>query len=515
MRKNLIVEGETCWRAVGCDEARVLVDARDYYAAFCRAALRAERSILMSGWQFDTRAALLRGDDARRAAHPVELVPFLNFLCERSPSLRVRVMAWDYSTVYALEREWMQRWRFEARSHPRVEFAFLNHPVAGGAHHQKYVVVDGAVAFVGGLDLCDKRWDTPAHAPHDPDRRGADGEPAKPFHDVQAAMTGEAARVLEAMFARQWERATGAPIDPPPSVAERPAWASLGALCEDRGHGLSVSSVALSRSELCEDREGICEVKALFEVAIAGAERLIYVENQYFTSRAMLRALASRMRDRSRPKLTVVLVMPDGGDSPKEDFVLGDRQRAVRFALKRIAEREGHELRVLMSVDRSAPDAPVATFIHAKVLIVDDEFLSVGSANLTNRSMEVDTELNASWQAAEGEAGDTLRGQIRALRCALLAEHAGRLAGVEFEPIETLAGVLDAVCDDPASKLKCQEVVEPADGDPFLISIFDPSGEITFDALYDALSGSLDVHDGLLRKGARKVGQRLGVVDID
>ncbi|MEZ4410342.1 MAG: phospholipase D-like domain-containing protein [Polyangiales bacterium] len=187
----------------------------------------------------------------------------------------------------------------------------------------------------------------------------------------------------------------------------------------------------------------------------------------------------------------------------------------MRSALSKIAEREGHALRVLMSVDRSEPERPVPTFIHAKVLIVDDALLSVGSANLTNRSMEVDTELNASWQAEAGEAGEALRGAIRSLRGALLAEHTGRLDGSEFEPVEGLAGVIDAVCDDPTTKLKCQEIVEPEDGDPFLISIFDPSGEITFDALYEALSGDIDVHDGLLRKGARKVGQRLGVVDID
>lgn len=515
MRRSVIVEGDTCWRVAACDEARVLVDARDYYAAFCRAALRAERSILMSGWQFDTRMELLRGADAERAAHPVEFIPFLNFLCERAPSLTVKVMAWDYSTIYALEREWMQRWRFEARSHPRVEFAFLAHPVAGGSHHQKYVVIDGAVAFAGGLDICDARWDSPSHAAHDPDRRDAAGDPAKPFHDVQAALVGEAARALEEMFAAQWQTASGAPLDLPPAPRERPAWARLSALSEDRGHALPVSSVALSRSELCEGREGVCEVKSLFEAAIAEAERLVYIENQYFTSRAMLRALAARMRDRSKPKLTVVLVMPDGGDSPKEDFVLGDRQRAVRSALSKIAEREGHALRVLMSVDRSEPERPVPTFIHAKVLIVDDELLSVGSANLTNRSMEVDTELNTSWQAEAGEAGEALRGAIRSLRGALLAEHTGRLDGAEFEPVEGLAGVIDAVCDDPTTKLKCQEIVEPEDGDPFLISIFDPSGEITFDALYEALSGDIDVHDGLLRKGARKVGQRLGVVDID
>jgi phospholipase D1/2 len=140
----------------------------------------------------------------------------------------------------------------------------------------------------------------------------------------------------------------------------------------------------------------------------------------------MLQALARRLADRARPKLTVVLVMPDGADSPKEDFVLGDRQRAVRFVLSKMAEREGHTLKVLMSVDRSDPAAPVPTFIHAKVLIVDDEFLSVGSANLTNRSMEVDNELNTSWQAEAEEAGAALRGEIRALRGALLAEHAGQ-----------------------------------------------------------------------------------------
>jgi len=80
-------------------ESGVIVDARDYFRAFHRSALQARRHILLAGWQFDHRVKLLRGADAGQAEGPVELLPLLDWLCERNPALRIYIRAWDFAEV--------------------------------------------------------------------------------------------------------------------------------------------------------------------------------------------------------------------------------------------------------------------------------------------------------------------------------------------------------------------------------------------------------------------------------
>jgi hypothetical protein len=77
----------------------------------------------------------------------------------------------------------------------------------------------------------------------------------------------------------------------------------------------------------------------------------------------------------------------------------------------------------------------VATYVHSKLMIVDDQFLTVGSANLTNRSMGVDTELNLTVQTDDPDSA--LAVSIRSVRANLLAEHTG---GAELlDPVGVVA----------------------------------------------------------------------------
>jgi phospholipase D1/2 len=520
MKRDVIRAGETCWKTAEVVESAVLVDADIYYASFCRAALLARRYIYMTGWQFDTQARLLRPGPDTVLWHPLELLPFLNHLCERTPELEIFITAWDYSLVYALEREWMQKLKFTFQSHPRVHFEFLNHPEGGGCHHQKMVIVDGHVAFLGGLDLCDARWDTREHTPHDPARIDTNDGPYKAFHDVQVALRGPVIRSLNELFQEGWQRAHGPGTLPheavTPTGQDDPF--ELSSLTQGRGLPLRARQVAISRTELVEEgTPPICEVQSLFEQAILGAERLIYIENQYFTSRAVAEVLCRRMVDATRSKLTLVLVMPNGADSPKEDFVLGNRQRAVRRLVAEVAKRNGHELRLLMSSEATKDDPTPATFIHAKVMIVDDEFLTIGSANLTNRSMRVDRELNVAFETRleNEEDAESLREDIRSLRASLLAEHAGVDDAAPFAELDGLVARLDEVCKDQQSKLRCQELPSAEDDDALLIALFDPSEPLAWSNLDDTLEKAFDADEGVIRRTAQKVGQRLGVVDIE
>lgn len=523
MKGSAIVPETSCLVTSTFERARVLVDAESYYAAFCAAAARARRYIYITGWQFDTQARLCRPEPSSTPPHPVELLPFLNHLCEATPALEIYITAWDYSVVYALEREWLQKLKFDFQSHSRVHFEFLNHPEPGGCHHQKIVVVDGAIAFLGGLDLCDSRWDTRRHRKNDPERIDTHGNAYKPFHDIQVGLVGPVVSVIEQLFLDGWRLAGGLDLHTPPVASDGAGEAAeLGApeaahLLERFGQPLAGRRVAVSRTEWLPGGQVVGEIQALFERAILAAEQLIYIETQYFTSRALAEALYYRLADGARPKLQIVLVMPDGADSPKEDFVLGNRQRAIRRFVADVARHFGHEFRLLMSSESSQTDPCPATFIHSKIMIVDDEFLTVGSANFTNRSMRIDREINVAWQAQieapEDAAG--LRADIGALRASLLAEHAGVEDDQQFVAIDGLIARVDEVCNQGGGKLRCQAVPTPEDDDPLLIAIFDPSGPIDWASIDQSVEDAFQFDEGFVKRTAQRIGQRLGVIDIE
>jgi phospholipase D1/2 len=387
------VLAEAGGRIATVDASAVLVDACAYYRSFYRAASGAKHSILLAGWQFDTDAALLRGEDASGAELPVELLPFLAALCERTPELRIFVLAWDYSIAYAFEREWMQELKFAISTPAQVRFEFDTHPNPTGSHHQKFVVIDGAVAFAGGMDICDERWDDREHAPNQPLRRNADGEPSRPNHEVQSVVTGEAAAVLAEIFRERWLAACGELLELPAPNAALAAEFAETELGERADLPLRASHVGVLRTNPARDGSVDRQILRALQAAFAQAERFVYIETQYFTSRSIAQALLSRFYDEAKPKLEVVIVLPRVADSTKEAFATGDTQHMVLGALEAGARATGHELRFLCSVADDADQVSGATFIHSKVVIVDDRVLCVGSANMTERSMGYDTEL--------------------------------------------------------------------------------------------------------------------------
>jgi len=164
----IAVEGRTCWRLARAGRVAFLVDGAAYFAAVAAAVERAERSILILGWDVHSGIRLRR--DGRRRELPDALGDFLATLLSRRAALHANILAWDFAMIYALEREPLALFGRAWRKHPRLHFQLdANHPV-GASHHQKVVVVDDAVAFVGGLDLAACRWDTSEHLAEDPRR---------------------------------------------------------------------------------------------------------------------------------------------------------------------------------------------------------------------------------------------------------------------------------------------------------------------------------------------------------
>lgn len=429
-----ILTRKTAWRVHERATAGLLVDGRDYYRAFYEAASRAKRSILILGWQFDSDVRLLRGDDLPPGADPeaYELLPLLDRLCRERPELEVKMLAWDHSLFFALEREVLQKIVFDIATIDRFQFRTDGTVPLGGSHHQKIAIIDGQVAFMGSADLCQDRWDTSAHVARDPLRVSRNDQPYKPYHEVQAVFAGEPVRSLLDLFCQRWLHATDEELEPERLVDEtQDLFAAFTVTLP-----MPARDVALSRTvPAAPDRDHVHEIRDLYVRAIRGARRSIYIETQYVTSCCVRDALVARMNDRDKPKLDVVFVLPNKPEKLKEELMIGVPQAAVLDDVVEAAKEGGHALGLYNVATLEGPSdatsggaAPAFVYIHAKLMIVDDELFTMGSANLANRSMTVDSEINATWVAKRGDT--ELRNAIRRIRVRLLLEHMGEGADV-------------------------------------------------------------------------------------
>jgi phosphatidylserine/phosphatidylglycerophosphate/cardiolipin synthase-like enzyme len=485
--RKLIELERNAWRTSSADAAGVLIDAADYYRAFYRAALEAKHSILLSGWQFDSGVQLLRGEDAEQN-HEVRLLKFLNQLCERTPTLAIHVLAWDFHLVFALEREWMQKLMFHWMTNERLHFRFDETPVAGGAHHQKFAVIDRSVAFLGGIDLCEARWDARDHREHNP-HRTSHGKPVKPYHDIQAFCAGcEVTDALRELFVDRWARSEG----PPLKLVECETKSGAAYLPEG-ALPLGGGELSFSRTDPRGEADTVQEVQKLFTDAIALAEQLIYIETQYFSARSIREALVARIQMADRPRLEIVLIVNRKAEALKEEIAVGLRQTKNVEQLRRVAEESGHALGVYYSLCDGDDPGRQATYIHSKLVCVDDRFLSVGSANLTNRSMAVDTELHVSWETVEpSTAGTELVRSIRTIRADLLREHAGLSERDLFHDPTGLVARLDQLAALPNGRLRT--VPPPTEDEQTLLETIDPE-VLPFDPVKPRYETSAELTD--------------------
>jgi phosphatidylserine/phosphatidylglycerophosphate/cardiolipin synthase-like enzyme len=409
---ELLIPGYTCGEVLPAPRAGVLIDAREFFRAVHEACCKAERSIVMTGWQFETDFMLLKGDDAANCDRPARFIDLLSALCKERPELEVHILAWDASPIFTFEREPLQRLMFSLRGHRRIHYKIDNAHPFGAAHHQKMLIVDRSVAFVGGIDLCKGRWDDREHAAEQPDRCEKPGHPYAPYHDVQAVVVGDAVDTLRGWFHDRWHAATNKHLverDLPRHVF--PIRTTIDVTADRLG---------LARTIPRGDDPPTPAIKELYELhkrAIASAERSIYVENQYFSCDEIARAFERRMRA-GGPPLDIVVLLPHASGGFKERISIGVYQARILERLTRIAGETGHRLGIYYTA-APGPEGDVPVFIHAKVLAVDDRFLLVSSANLSNRSMGFDTELGVAWESAESRAS------IRHVRSSLLREHCG------------------------------------------------------------------------------------------
>jgi len=471
--QSLLRPGYNVWGIARAERVAFLVDAADYFRAFYEAALRAKRSILILGWDFNSQTQL-HFDPLPEGGPPALLGEFLNYLVHRRHSLHVHVLNWDYPMVFGADREFPPLYGFGWTPARRVHLRYDDtHPVAG-SHHQKIVVVDDTVAFIGGIDLTVRRWDSPEHAPDDP-RRVAYGKPYPPFHDLMVAVDGEAARALATHARERWFQATGQKLKPVTfrGVSDNDPWP------ESYQPDLHAVEIGIARTAPPRgEAPAIKEVEKLYLDMIAAAKKTLYIENQYFTAPRIAAALEKRLQEPDGPEIVLVLrLLSHGWLEEHTMHVL----RTRLIARLRQVDKHGR-FRVYYPHVPGLKDG-CCVDVHSKLMIVDDRVLRVGSSNLCNRSLGLDTEADI---AIEARGRPQVANAIRRFRDRLVAEHLGvpvEKLRIEIERAGTLNGAIQVLMHEGRSMRELDHLPEWSDAVINVAAVADPDEPIAFEAL--------------------------------
>lgn len=465
-----------CCPVAKANRFALLVDGSNYYAALAEAISQARHTVALVGWDLDSRAQLGPGGGSDNLMPPLR--EFFPAVAEANPDLNIYILTWDFPLLLANVRDPDLVWGKDPFKHPRVHLKFDSTHPTGASHHQKIVVIDDCLAFAGGMDLAGGRWDTPEHRADDLRRPGEDG-PYPPYHDVMAMVDGDAARALSSIVRDRWHRATGASIPDP--VGTRECWPA--AVTPDF---LDVS-VGISRTDVDADANRGCrEIEQLHLDLLDAARESIYIENQYLTSATIVDALCRRLEAADGPEVVMVLPLKNSGWLEEHTIEV---LRFRRIRQLRCADRFDR-LRLCYPIVPGLGETSVG--VHSKVLVADDRLFRVGSSNLTNRSMRLDTECDLTIEAASPEEQ---RG-ITALRNRLLAEHLGMSAEAVDSFLAKDASLVRLVDSRSASPRSLRELPVEDRLSELIVEeeIVDPSQPITPGLVIEALATTAADH---------------------
>jgi phosphatidylserine/phosphatidylglycerophosphate/cardiolipin synthase-like enzyme len=429
------------------NQVEVLVDGSEYFARLYEelCSLGPDDWVHFTDWEGDP--------DERLAGPGTELARVLADLAARK--VHVRGLLWRSHPAQVNFSE-QQNLALTKRVNAAGGEILLDERVRrGGSHHQKLFVTrrhdgpDDDVAFVGGIDLCHGRHDDARHLG---DPQAVDLDPRygerPPWHDVQVRLHGPVVPALADTFRERWEdphpldhhnpirravrKFTRQPRHPDPLPPRREEPAPCGP------HAVQVlRTYPAKRPAYPFAPEGERSVARAYLKALPRARRLVHLEDQYFWSRRAAHALADALR--AHPALRVVIVVPRFPD--RDGRVSGPAARISRERAMRIVERAGGD-RVLVCDLENVEGTPI--YVHAKVCIIDDVWMIVGSDNLNRRSWTHDSELSVSVlddTRDEREPhdpaglGDGARRLARDARVRLWREHLGRTESTGIEDL--------------------------------------------------------------------------------
>ncbi len=343
------------------NELEVLIDGERAIAESRAAIERARSHVHVAGWHVTPSFQMRRDGDGP----PTTL---RDLLAETAARIPVRVLVWagPPAPVFEPKRSDVKRIREELTRGTEIRCELDARERTMHCHHEKLVIVDDEVAFVGGIDLTSlsgDRWDSNAHE--------ADGTLG--WHDVASRLRGPVVADVADHFRARWQEVAREPLampaTPPPAGDTT---VQLLRTVPDGTYGFVP--------------RGDFRILDAYVRALRSAQRLIYLENQFLWSTEIAELLAAKLEDPPHPDFRILLLLParpnNGADT-------------TRGQLGRLLEADGDSGRLLAAtINSRSGNRTHSLYVHAKVGIVDDRWLTIGSANLNEHSLFNDTEVN-------------------------------------------------------------------------------------------------------------------------
>jgi len=352
-------------------------EAGPYYERISEVLEKAKNYAFFVGWQIDSRLRL--GSETLKQK--------VLRICETKPNFHFYFLVWDHAYFYILEREAWQG-RIWDEIHPHVHFVFDSRHSFGGSHHEKVCVIDGQIAFCGGIDLCDDRWDTAEHLYSDK-RRSLTllKEEHGPYHDVAVQVSGPVVQAIESHIESRWRLLSSIPT--PEKNKTRPPFAQDHSVYLSR----TLSQVDPSPTAL------VREVEFLFRDLIQSAQKNIVLEGQYYWSREVNALLIKKMRERAGSGFKIVMILAEMSRFKTLVKLMSAHEASLLAELMDVARSTGTDLIAGYPYATRAGFKPKPIYVHSKVLVIDDRYLSIGSANFAARALRLDTEVNLTLEA--------------------------------------------------------------------------------------------------------------------
>lgn len=413
--------GVNCWRVEKADYLSIVVDYGNYYRDLRESIIKARHSIFILGWDIDSRIELLRGEDAEHEDIPVIFYDLICWKARHNPEVQIYLNKWNHSIFFSRQRElfWERKWR--STNLPNIHFCLDGMIPMGACHHQKVAVIDDETAYWGGMDVALGRWDFREHHVKNYDRADPSGLPNpdkvthfSPYHDIQAVMAGPSATALARLVRNRWNDA----CDTEPLPLRQPDRGDPPFTWPDSDPpDFENVKVALARTiPAMQGQPATEEIYRLFLDEIAKAEEFIYIENQFLCCDDIAKAINKRLHERPRLRVLALSCREPQGIMERKSMWGG------RVQFRDLIEKGGVADRVLLTFTSSRENNEKDVVrIHSKLMIVDDKWMHLGSANINNRSMGMDTECDVTIIGSTEAA----RKKIVSVRNDLIREHCG------------------------------------------------------------------------------------------
>jgi phosphatidylserine/phosphatidylglycerophosphate/cardiolipin synthase-like enzyme len=337
----------------------VLIDGANALPVIAADLRQARSHIHLTGWHFSPDFEL--GRDG-------EQLVLRNLLAASAERVDVRVLAWAGSPLplFRPSRGQVRRMREQLVEHTEIQCHLDQKERPLHCHHEKTIVIDDRIAFVGGIDLTSEsgdRYDTSEH----PARANVG------WHDMCARIAGPAVGDVAEHFRMRWEEVSGetlAPVVPAGKAGELDV--QIARTVPERIYGAVPN--------------GDFRILESYVRALRSSDRLIYIENQFLWSPEIAAILADKLRNHGNPDFRLLLLLPAKPNNGSDDTrgVLGELIEADADA--------GRLLACTIYARSGRISDPI--YVHAKVAVVDDTWLTLGSANLNEHSLFNDTEMN-------------------------------------------------------------------------------------------------------------------------